>query len=79
MSDTSRILVIDDEKNYLIVMEALLKDAGYEVTALNDPEMALHFLDESEVDVVITDMKMPKMSGKEVLQRIKKTLPDLPE
>ena len=61
MSDTSRILVIDDEKNYLMVMEALLTDAGYEVTALNDPEMALHFLEESEVDVVITDMKMPKL------------------
>ena len=45
MSDTSRILVIDDEKNYLMVMQALLMDAGYEVTALNDPEMALHFLD----------------------------------
>ena len=54
MSNTPRILVIDDEKNYLMVMQALLTDAGYEVTALNDPEMALHFLDESEVDVVIT-------------------------
>ena len=78
MSDTSRILVIDDEKNYLIVMEALLKDAGYDVTALNDPEMALHFLEESEVDVVITDMKMPKLSGRDVLQHIKKSQPDLP-
>ena len=72
MSDNARILVIDDEKNYLMVMQALLMDAGYEVTALNDPEMALHFLEESEVDVVITDMKMPKLSGKEVLQSVKK-------
>ena len=78
MSDTSRILVIDDEKNYLMVMQALLADAGYEVTALSDPEMALHFLEESEVDVVITDMKMPKLSGKEVLQRVKKSWPQLP-
>ena len=78
MSDTSRILVIDDEKNYLMVMQALLMDAGYEVTALNDPEMALHFLEESEVDVVITDMKMPKLSGKEVLQSVKKSWPNLP-
>ena len=73
MSDTARILVIDDEKNYLMVMQALLSDAGYEVTALNDPEMALHFLEESEVDVVITDMKMPKLSGKEVLARSART------
>ena len=61
-----------------MVMQALLMDAGYEVTALNDPEMALHFLEESEVDVVITDMKMPKLSGKEVLQSVKKSWPDLP-
>jgi two-component system NtrC family response regulator len=78
MSDLSRILVIDDEKNYLIVLDALLKDAGYDVTAINDPEMALHFLEESEVDVVITDMKMPKFSGKDVLQHIKKLWPDMP-
>lgn len=78
MSDSSRILVIDDEKNYLLIMEAMLKDAGYEVTSLNDPELALYYLDESEVDVVITDMKMPKLTGKEVLQRIKKSWPDIP-
>ena len=78
MSENARILVIDDEKNYLLVLEALLADAGYSVTAINDPEMALAFLDDSEVDVVITDMKMPKMTGKEVLQSIKKSWSHIP-
>lgn len=78
MSESSHILVVDDEKNYLMVIEAMLKDAGYEVTAINDPELALHFLNESEVDVVITDMKMPKISGKELLQAVKKTSPEMP-
>lgn len=78
MSENARILVIDDEKNYLLVLEALLTDAGYSVTAINDPEMALAFLDDSEVDVVITDMKMPKLTGKEVLQTIKKSWPHIP-
>lgn len=78
MSDISRILIIDDEKNYLLILEALLTDAGYSVTAINDPEMALAFLDDSEVDVVITDMKMPKLTGKEVLQSIKKSWPHIP-
>ena len=55
----THILLIDDEKNYLLVLEALLLDAGYKVTALSDPESALAFLDESEVDVVITELKMP--------------------
>lgn len=74
----ARILIIDDERNYLLVLEALLTDEGYAVTALNDPEMALAFMDESEVDAVITDMKMPKLSGKEVLQTIKRDYPDIP-
>ena len=74
----ARLLVIDDEKNYLLVLEALLSDAGYAVTALNDPEAALAFMDESEVDTVITDMKMPKLSGKEVLQHIKADYPSTP-
>ena len=76
-NEQTRILLIDDEKNYLLVLEALLLDAGYTVTALNDPETALAFLDESEVDVVITDMKMPKLSGKEVLQHIKRDYPHI--
>jgi two-component system NtrC family response regulator len=59
------------------VLEALLLDAGYRVTALNDPETALAFLEESEVDVVITDMKIPKLSGKDVLERIKRDYPQI--
>lgn len=78
MSDTSHILVIDDEKNYLLVLQTLLEDAGYTVTAINDPETALTFLEDSEVDVVVTDMKMPKVSGREVLERVKKHWPHIP-
>jgi two-component system NtrC family response regulator len=72
------ILIIDDEQNYLLVLQALLEDRGYAVTALPDPETALHFLEESEVDVVITDMKMPKLSGREVLEHVKKNYPHVP-
>lgn len=78
MSEKTHILVIDDEKNYLLVLEALLTDAGYSVTALNDPETALAFLEESEVDVIITDMKMPRITGREVLERVKKNWPYIP-
>ena len=72
------ILIIDDEKNYLLVLEMLLLDAGYTVTALSDPETSLAFLDESEVDVIITDMKMPRLSGKDVLMHIKRDYPHIP-
>ena len=72
------ILLIDDEKNYLLVLETLLKDEGYQVTALNDPETALAFLEESEVDIIVTDMKMPKISGQEVLEYVKQRWPHIP-
>ena len=41
MSESAHILVIDDEKNYLLVLQTLLEDEGYTVTAINDPETAL--------------------------------------
>ena len=78
MSNQSSLLVIDDEKNYLLVLNTLLSDAGYSVTTINDPEMALAFLEDSEVDVVITDMKMPKLSGQDILQTVKKKWPQIP-
>ncbi len=74
----SHILVIDDEKNYLLILETLLEEEGYTVTALNDPQMALDYLDESEVDVVITDMKMPGISGQEILEHIQKHHAQIP-
>ena len=56
----------------------LLEDEGYTVTALSDPETALAFLQESEVDVVVTDMKMPRITGLDVLERVKKQWPYIP-
>ncbi|MBD5552977.1 MAG: sigma-54-dependent Fis family transcriptional regulator [Desulfovibrio sp.] len=78
MNDKAHILVIDDEKNYLLVLQTLLEDEGYTVTAISDPETALAFLNESEVDVVVTDMKMPKVTGEDVLKSVKKEWPHIP-
>ena len=72
------ILVVDDESNYLTVMEALLGEAGYEVfTAQSGPE-ALKLSGGVELDLVLTDMKMPKMSGIELLDELHRLYPDLP-
>ena len=72
------ILILDDEKNYLLVLQAILEDEGYAITALDDPRLGMAFLEESEVDVVITDMKMPGLSGEEVLDRVRKDFPHIP-
>jgi len=72
------ILIVDDEKNYLLVLSAVLEDEGYEVlTALSGQE-ALDIHKTSDLDLILTDMKMPGMSGIELLERIKSIDPDLP-
>jgi two-component system NtrC family response regulator len=72
------ILIVDDEKNYLLVLSAVLEEEGYEVlTALSGPE-ALEIKKTSDLDLILTDMKMPGMDGIELLEHIKALDPDLP-
>jgi two-component system NtrC family response regulator len=72
------ILIVDDEKNYLTILSAVLEDVGFEVlTALSGKE-ALEIQKTSDLDLILTDMKMPTMDGIELLERIKSVNPDLP-
>jgi len=72
------ILVVDDEINYLTVMEALLGEESYEVLTAPGGQEALKLATNNDVDLVLTDMKMPKMNGIELLGEIKRLYPDLP-
>ncbi|MEE9436523.1 MAG: sigma-54 dependent transcriptional regulator [Candidatus Adiutricales bacterium] len=72
------ILVVDDEKNYLLVMAALLSDQGYEVLTAENGVQALEVIDETDLELVLTDMKMPQMDGIDLLTRITKLRPELP-
>ncbi|MFH1102241.1 MAG: sigma-54 dependent transcriptional regulator [Pseudomonadota bacterium] len=72
------ILIVDDEKNYPPVLSAVLEEEGYETLTANSGKEALEILKQSEVDLVLTDMKMPGMDGIELLEKIKAKDPDLP-
>ena len=72
------ILIVDDEKNYLVVMEALLASEGYEIITAQNGFDAVRLIEESDLDLLVTDMKMPGMSGMELLEAAKKIQPDLP-
>jgi len=72
------ILIVDDEKNYLVVLEALLSPEGYEVITVDNAIDALRLIRESDIDLVITDMRMPGTSGMELLEESKKIKPELP-
>jgi two-component system response regulator AtoC len=79
ISDSPRqILVVDDEPNLRRVLGAQLSRDGYEVHAVADGEEALRILHDQYVDVVITDLRMPRMDGLELLRRALVIEPELP-
>jgi len=72
------ILIVDDEKNYLVILEALLAPEGYEIITENNAANALRIIRDTDLDLVITDMKMPGKDGMELLEEAKKIDPELP-
>jgi len=74
----STVLVIDDEKNYLVVLEDLLGDEGHEVLTASSGNEGLDIIRATPVDTVLTDIKMPGMSGIELFEEIRNIDPDLP-
>ena len=72
------ILVVDDEPNYLVVLSELLKDEGFEILTAQRGEDGLRIVEETDLDLVITDMRMPGMDGVALLRAIKSYNPNLP-
>src|SRR4030042_2609752 len=66
-----RILCVDDEPNVLKFLEAVLVPNGYEVVKAEDGEEALEKLKGERIDLVLSDVTMPKLDGFEVCRRIK--------
>ncbi len=73
-----RVLVLDDEKNMVLVISAMLERAGFEVMAFQEPRAALEVIESEELDAVITDLYMPGVGGMEVLTHAKRFQPQVP-
>lgn len=71
-----KILVVDDEKSLREVMSIMLKRAGYAVTEASDGEEAIGQVNKDIFDLVITDLRMPKADGMDVLKAVKSSSPD---
>lgn len=78
MSKKQRILLIDNEEGLCRMMEQVLLDGGYLVRSYTSPVRAMEEFSPGSWDLVITDIKMPGMTGLEVLQRVKEKARDLP-
>ena len=72
------ILIVDDEKNYLVILDDLLSDEGYQVLTADHARQALDIFGSHELDLLITDMKMPGMDGMALLEQVHAHNPELP-
>ena len=71
-----KLLLIDDELHSLKLMEAILKQAGYEkITTTTDPRQAVQLYQEVKPDLIATDMRMPYMDGFEVMRQLTAVIP----
>ncbi|MBX3207105.1 MAG: sigma-54-dependent Fis family transcriptional regulator [Labilithrix sp.] len=66
-----RVLVVDDEENIRLVLKTLLKRHGYDVEVADSGEAALALVDSFGPDVILTDVRMPKMNGLDLLATLK--------
>src|SRR5262245_66393741 len=66
-----RVLVVDDEENIRLVLKTLLKRHGYDVEVADGGESALTLVDSFGPDVILTDVRMPKMNGLDLLATLK--------
>ena len=72
------VLIVDDEKNYTLILAAVLEEEGFETLTANSAGKAIEILEHSDVDLVLTDMRMPAMDGIDLLEHVKIKDPELP-
>ena len=75
---TKKILIVDDNPHMSALLSDILEMFDFQTIRANDGEEALTFLKSEDFDLVITDLKMPKVGGMELLNSIKANQPELP-
>jgi two-component system response regulator AtoC len=78
LPERKQVLIVDDEPNLRKILSAQLTRDGYDVLTAEDGEQGLALLGEHHIDLVITDLKMPKVDGMTLLKRALVEEPDLP-
>jgi two-component system response regulator PilR (NtrC family) len=73
-----KILIIDDEKSILDLLSVVFKKEGYIVETSLSAKTALELIDKEEFDLILTDIKLPQMSGMKILKYVKEKYPAMP-
>jgi CheY-like chemotaxis protein len=72
---TPEILLVDDNRQGLIARKSLLQELGYNISTATGGDEALDLISRQNFDVVVTDFKMPRMDGVELIKRIRSANP----
>ena len=78
MRPKKTILCVDDNEQTLSVRKFLLETRGYRVLTALDSEQALELFHEGGIDLVLSDLLMPRMDGNELIRRMKELAPEVP-
>jgi len=70
--------MIDDDKHMHRILQLYLRGKDVEVVGVSSGRMALHKLEQEPFDLILTDIQMPGMDGKELIKKIKEKFPSLP-
>jgi len=72
------VLILDDDADFNSLLTDIFEQANYIVTSLTDPVEAIEVFSDTEYDLVVTDHKMPEMTGAEFMKEIKQIRPEVP-
>jgi CheY-like chemotaxis protein/HD-like signal output (HDOD) protein len=75
-TERTRILVVDDEESICRMCVALLSKGGYDVTAASDAFGAMREVRDNHYDIVLSDIRMPGVSGETLIERVRQVRPD---
>ena len=78
-SENEKILLVDDEEYLLKSLEVFLKnETNYEIFTASDGKEAIEIIDSKDIDLILTDLKMPEISGVELMEYVKGKSEDVP-
>ena len=74
----TNLLIVDDTDVDLMLMEGLLSAPGFTIVTAGDGFQALEKISEWSIDLILTDLQMPRMDGLELVREVRKKYPDIP-
>ncbi|HEX2916586.1 MAG TPA: response regulator [Chloroflexia bacterium] len=78
MTDVKHILVVEDDRNICEILEILLSDEGFQVTCKTTGQETIETLSKERFDLITLDMRLPDMSGNDLLHYFEERIPSTP-